>query len=541
MRSLSEVRHQETKISKQIRAMFADVELTEAQMHVYQDECVDFLLQNPFSALFIDLGMGKSVSSLTVIAKLCMEFTYDHILIIGPRRVATVTWPNEIRKWEHTAWLNHTLIHVMDDDPRVTAAGRRGAAVARQAGASAADANKARGKAETAEKNRLRVALARSTPTIHIISRDWVEWLCEFWGKNWPYKAVFIDESSSFKSISSTRFKALAKMRNTPGLIERLHCLTATPAAETYEHLFTQVYLMDRGERLGKFITHYRRDHFDENKYNHTHKIKPGHEELILAKIADICLVMKAEDYLDVEKPTIIQRPVYLPQPVMDLYNEMQRDFLVTLPDGSEIEAETAAALSGKLLQIASGVLYETKLLEDWETDDFKKVKKVHHIHDEKIEELKELVEESQGKPMIVAYHFKSSLDRLKKTFPYAVVMDRDGKCVKRWNQGKIKMLLMHPQSGGHGLNMQDGGHLLTFFDLIYSLELFLQIIGRLARQGQKHPVIVYILTAIGTLDETVYQSVSTKEDAQEKMFRILKRLIRKLKERKLAAMDEVL
>lgn len=238
---------------------------------------------------------------------------------------------------------------------------------------------------------------------------------------------------------------------------------------------------------------------------------------------------MKADDYLKLDKPTFIRRPVKLTPPVRALYDQMATDFIVTMDDGAMVEAETAAALSAKLLQMSSGVLYETYLAEDAETDDMRKVKKVHHIHDEKIEELREIVDEADSEPILVSYHWKSSLERLKKAFPHAVQMDSDGKCVKDWNAGKIKMLLMHPQSGGHGLNLQKGGHLLVIFDLFHSLELFLQLVGRLARQGQKHPVMVYILTVLDTVDVTVAESLRNKEDAQDKLFAILRKQIRKV------------
>lgn len=240
--------------------------------------------------------------------------------------------------------------------------------------------------------------------------------------------------------------------------------------------------------------------------------------------------MMKAEDYLDVDKPTIAPCLVKLSDEQLALYQSMEKNFFVTLPDGTDIEAETAAALSSKLLQMASGVLYETKMLGDWDTEDMKKVTKVHHLHDHKIEMLRQIVEESNGEPILVGYHFKSSLHRLMKAFPKATAMDREGKCLKAWNARKIPMLFIHPQSGGHGLNMQKGGHNLVFFDLPWSLELYLQLIGRLARQGQTNHVVVRLLLAAGTLDEFVFKSLSLKEDAQENLFKLLKRLIKKAK-----------
>jgi hypothetical protein len=464
------------------------------------------------------------------------------VLVIGPMRVANETWPTEIGLWEHTAQLNHQVIYAFDDDPRLEDA-RRAAEAAARAIARAQNlspddvrkaAQRAGQKAETAMRETIREQAARSTASVHIISRDWIEWLVNFWGTKWPYRMVIVDESSGFKDHKSGRFQALAKVRNsffdaakTKPFIERLHILTATPAAETYEHLFAQLYLLDRGERLGINITQYRNRYFTHNQWSRKYTLRPDAEHEILAKIADICLVMKAEDYLNLEKPVIVPRPVHLGAHEMSIYKRMQDDFIVTLDDGSEIEAETAAALSQKLLQIASGVLYETQNFLDDATGDTLKVKKVHAIHDKKIEALQEIVEEAQGQPLMIAYHFKSSLDRLRKTFPEAVVMDREGKCVKKWNAGKIPILLIHPQSGGHGLNMQKGGHHLVFFDIPWSLELFLQLIGRLARQGQRHPVVVQLLLAVGTLDYAVWQALSIKEDAQDRLFTLLKKLVR--------------
>lgn len=531
-----------------VRAKFANVVRTREDMHGYQaDEAVPFLKANPFSGLFIDMGLGKTISSLTVIADLIQELVEDgQILVVGPLKVACDTWPTEIGLWAHTAHLNWTLLREDEDDPRIRHARRRDREEAeakkawrRRLEAEGKDKKKVDSiigpSHEARAREEIRGELAMSKATVHIINREQLEWLVNFHGRKWPYRTVFIDESSSFKDHNSNRFKALAKVRRTPGLIARLHILTATPAAETYEHLFAQIYLLDLGERFGKGITRFRETYFTYNRWSMKWKLRPGAEEEILKLIADITLVMKAKDYLNIEDPTIVTRPVKLDQADYALIEKMQRDFLVTLPDGTEVEAETAAALSAKLLQMASGVLYETARLKDWDTGDMTKVTRVHDIHDHKIVALKEVVEEVtlQGDTLLVAYHFKSSLARLKKAFPKAVVMDREGKCVKAWNAGSIPMLLIHPQSGGHGLNLQHGGHHLVFFDIPWSLELYLQLIGRLARQGQKHPVIVMLLVALGTLDEAVVASLQEKDDAQTKLFRLLKRLIRAHRKRK--------
>ena len=523
-----------------IQSKFAEVEREREDMHDYQTKlALPFLKENPFSALFISMGMGKSVISATLIVDLLMELSgNDKTLVIGPLRVMTDTWPTEFKKWRHLASFNTTLLREDDDDPRIKAAAAKDRKIAEDR-AWDRDVMKAQGLPEaeilkrlgatneTKARHEIRAELTRSSTSIHFINREQVEWLVNYWGPRWPYRTVIIDESSSFKDHSTERFKALAKTRRTPGLITRLHLLTATPAAETYEHLFAQVYLMDLGQRLGKNITAYRNEFFVHNRWTHQYTLRPNAEHQILDRIKDICLVLKAEDYLQIEKPTIVPQYIRLPSHAMELYETMKRDFVVTLPNGAEIEADNAAALSGKLQQIASGVLYETQQIEDWDTQDIKKVKRVHNIHEHKIDALREITESLGSKPVLVVYHFKSSLDRLRKAFPKAVVMDKDGKCVKPWNSGKIPMLLIHPQSAAHGLNLQFGGHNMVFFDIPWSLEQYLQAIGRLARQGQKHPVIVKLLIAIGTVDEHVFDCLNVKEDAQTKLFTMLKSLIR--------------
>lgn len=484
-----------------IRAKFTDVERGREDLHGYQNTAVQFAREHPFSMLMLDLGLGKSISSLTLISDLVLDAIDgisdegEKVLVIAPLRVATDVWPTEIRLWRHTAWMNATLIR---DDGR-----------------------------------RTKEDCARDSATIHIINREQVEWLVYFWKDQWPYRTVIIDESDSFKDHNSKRFKALTKTRNTDGLIKRLHCLSATPASESYIELFPQFYLLDKGKRLGKNITAYRNSHFTFNQYKHKYILNKGEEERILAKIADITLVMKAKDYLPRTEATIIRRPIKLDQKQHDMIKSLEKHFILTLPDGTEIEAKTAAMLASMLLQMASGTVYETFLEGDYETEDLKKVKKVHHIHDYKLDALKEMYEEAkrQKEPLLVTYFWQSSLARLRKAFPDATVMDKDAKCVGPWNAGKIPMLLIHPMSAGHGLNLQKGpGHIMVMYDLIFSLRYYLQTIGRLDRQGQKNPVLVYLLVAQGTRDEVVADALVKKEDAQDKLFSILKRLIRKLK-----------
>lgn len=521
---------------------YSHVEHDRKDLHSYQaDIAIPFMRANPYSFLMIDLGLGKTVCSLTVILDLLMEFEADKILIIGPKRVATQTWMNEKREWRHLAHMNPTLIHVFDDDPRVKAARSAAYTMAKAAGHLPAECSRQAGLAATRHMELLRQALTHEKTCVHIISVDWVEWLVMHWQGKWPYRVVFIDESSMFKDHTTNRFKALAKVRNTPGLIERMHLLTATPAAETYMSLFAQAFLLDGGKAYGKKITPFRDEFFTQNAYTKKWALRPNGEEAILKKIAHMSLVMRAKDYLDIEEPVIQKKAVVLTPAQMEIYHKLEQDFIVELPSGIKVEAETAAALSQKLLQTASGTLYETYLDEDIETQEMSKVKRIHHIHDEKLDALEELIEEAQS-PVLVTYWWKASLDKLKKRFPKATVMDADGKCVNDWNKGKIPVLLMHPKSGGHGLNLQKGpGHTMVIYDLFHSLELFKQVVGRLARQGQKRLVYVFMLCAVGTLDDAAFQSIKDKDETQEKMFKVLAYLIKLYRKLKLAESEDAL
>jgi len=556
--------------NERIQAAFANCQRGRDDMHAYQDGehgAVQFLKANPFSALFIDLGLGKTVISLTAIYDLVREFESDCCLVIAPLRVANETWPTEIGQWRHTAALSMHRIRDEELIEQVNAAGAAARATLKALGTASptvqnfvrqhrfmglkrraknlghsgpglrryADSkiDEEMAKPVSAEERKLfvkqsrqgaaaqavRDQKAKNPASIYIINREQIEFLVTAWGRDWPYDTVFIDESSSLKEHRTVRWKALNKVRP---LMRRMHQLTATPAAESYLHLFGQIYLLDRGERLGKSFTAFTEAYFKHNKYDYSYKLLPGADEQIAKKISDICLTMKAEDYLSLEKPVMEVRRVGLSNHEHDLYKAMERDSVLTLGD-REITADTAAALSSKLLQMASGVLYDTALEEDPITGDFETVKRVHPIHDHKINDLAQLREDASGEPLLVAYHFKSSLERLQRAFPDAQAMGREGREVKLWNQRKIPMLLVHPQSAGHGLNLQHGGRHVVFFDLPWSLELYLQLIGRLARQGQTRVVYVHHLVAAGTIDEVVMQCLLEKRDSQETLFRWLK------------------
>jgi len=521
-----------------IRELFSKVEYTRGNLHFFQDEAVDYLHANPFSALFVDLGLGKTVISLTVISDLLNTLEpVGKTLIVGPLKVILNVWPDEIAKWEHTAALKYTIIREDDDDPRIKLARKQAVDEARAelrvkgefSPAVISKAATAVGqRAETLMRHKIRRELANSDAPIHIINREAMEWLCLHHKAQWPYRIVFIDESHSFQDHNSKRFEALKKIRNTPGLITRMHLLTATPSSESYLQFFAQIYLLDKGQRFGKYISHFRQNYFDFNSYARTYKLRKGADDVILSKISDITMVMKKEDYLPRDEPTIYARNVRLSDEQRTLYDKMERDLIISLPNGAKIEAITAAALAGKLLQMASGSVYETALIEDYDTGDRRKIRKVHDLHNHKIDMLKEIVEELQGRQLLVGYHFKSSLAKLVKAFPKATVMDKAGDAAKPWNKRKLGLMFIHPQSGGDGLNLQAGGSNLVFFDLPVSLRQYLQLIGRIDRQGQPDPVVVQLLVASGTRDEDAWRALKVKESVQDAMFKKLKALIKR-------------
>jgi len=525
-------------IDEYLREKFALVERTRDDLHDYQAKiAVPFLRERPFSALFVDLGMGKTIISLTLIADLLCRFEFNKALIIGPLRVVNQTWPDEIPRWQHTAPITWALIRDEELQEAVRRAGRIARApIVAEAKEEAIrrgidpdlepSATKQvireflalrRDEIEAARRKVARVeirkASMRNPASVHLINREQVEFLVDAWGRDWPYDVVIIDESSSLKDHKTKRFKALRRVRP---LIKRMHQLTATPVAEGYMGLFAQMYLLDQGKRLGSSITKFRERYFVRGWNLYSWKLREGAEREITEKISDICLTLKKEDYLkDLKAPVFNPRYVNLTDDEMKQYKSLERDFITTLDDGTEIEAEQASALSNKLLQFASGAVYDENGV-------------AHRVHDHKIEELRQIVEEACGEPLLVAYWFKPSLKRLTECFPDAVVMDRTGKAVSKWNKRKIPILLVHPQGSGHGLNLQHGGHHLVFFDIPWSLELYQQTIGRLDRQGQTNPVVVHHIIAKGTVEEHVVDGLKQKRDVQEIFFSYLKKLRRK-------------
>ena len=467
-----------------MREMFKNCVRSQDDLTPDQREAIDFVYDNPFSALFLDVGFGKTVIILSMLRRLIVDEHYQgKILIVAPIRVATRVWPQEPSLWTHLCWMRPLVLRVEDDDPRLLALPRS---------------------QRTAEKARLRAELVKSPEQIHIIDYHAVDWLVAECAKTkkWPYRVVVFDESSRLRDHNSVVFKALKKVRP---YVVRFHELTATPASQTYMHLFSQVWLLDKGERFGNGITAFRERYFTFNPYVKTWKIRDGAKEEIERLISDICLVRRRErDF------RVVTRTIRLPGPLMRAYEEFEDECVLELADRT-IDGVNAAVLCSKLLQYASGFVYDENGT-------------AARIHDEKLLELRSLYEETIDQPILVAYWFRESLERIREAFPDAVSMDREGKIVEAWNRREHKMLLVHPQSAGHGLNLQQGGHHIILYDMFYSLEMFLQIIGRLDRPGQTAQVMVHLLSAGGTIDELVAANLQRLRSAEDAMFERLRR-----------------
>lgn len=408
---------------------------------------------------------------MTAIEELLYDrFDVSRVLVIAPLRVAESTWPDEVAKWDHTRHLRVTKVLGTE---------------------------------------RQRLEALRADADIWVINRENVGWLVDTCGKMWPFDMVVIDELSSFKSSKSHRFRALRKVRP---LVKRIVGLTGTPAPNGLMDLWSQVYLLDGGERLGKTITGYRDRYFTPGRRNRSVIYdwvpKPGAEAAIYAKLSDLCVSMRAGDWLSVPEKVDRVVTVKLAPEVREQYDRLERDLLLPFA-GADVVAGTAAVLSNKLLQLANGAVYD-------------EYKQVQHLHDAKLDALEDLIEAANGKPVFVNYLYRHDEARIKERFPYARTLDGP-KAVADWNAGKIRLLLAHPASAGHGLNLQAGGNILVWFGMPWSLELYQQAIGRLHRQGQAERVFVYHLVAEGTMDEDVMRALSGKAASQDALMAAVK------------------
>ena len=444
--------------------------------HEYQAYATEYILNHPIVAVLLDMGLGKSVITLTAIFDLTLDsFLVRKVLVIAPLRVARDTWPAEIEKWDHLKGLKYTVV-VGSEVQRKTALMKRA--------------------------------------QVYIINRENVEWLISRSGIPFDFDMVVIDELSSFKSHQAKRFKSLMKVRPK---VNRIVGLTGTPSSNGLMDLWAQYRLLDMGQRLGRFIGRYREDYFVPDKRNQqvifSYKPKPGAEEAIYRLISDITISMEGADYLKLPELVINEVDVKLSEKEMKILDVMKRDLIATVK-GEEITVANAAALSGKLLQMANGAVYD-----DQGT--------VLYIHDRKLDALEDLIEAANGKPVLIAYWFKHDLSRIQKRFEVEVLSTSDS--IKRWNDGEIPIAAIHPASAGHGLNLQAGGSTLIWFGLTWSLELYQQTNARLWRQGQKETVVIHHLIAKGTIDERVMKALNDKNNTQSALIDAVKATLKEV------------
>ena len=436
-------------------------------LHPYQKRAVQFIHDVPKAALFLEMGLGKTVSTLTALQDLKESKQFTKTLIIAPLRVANSVWIKESEKWSHID-LTFSLC--------------TGTAAKRDKGLEA-------------------------DVDVYIINRENIPWLVKKYsmGMKWPFNTVVIDESSSFKSPAAKRFKALKKMLPK---ISRMVLLSGTPSPNGMLDLFSQIFLLDNGASLGRTMTKYKERYFSSDFFGYTWTLKPGSQKQIQKLISPMCISMSAADYLDM--PTRIDNTieVTLPPKALKQYQELEREFILELDD-EVITAVSSAVLAGKLLQCSSGALYDSEgsFIE---------------LHDAKLDALAEIVEANPD-PILVAYNFKSDLARLQSRFPDAVTLDKEGAVVDEWNNGDVQMLLAHPASAGHGLNLQSGGSTIVWFSLNWSLEYYQQFNARLHRQGQTSNVIVHHLVATGSIDELVVKNLKSKDVSQSSLLLSLK------------------
>jgi len=443
--------------------------LTKTNLHKYQLRAIDHVIKVPKSALFIEMGLGKSISTLTAIDELMNDhFSVNKVLIIAPLRVANTVWHTEAKNWDHVKHLTFSLI----TGPL---------------------------------KSRL-TALQRSAD-IYVINRENVKWLVDKYHNNWQWDMVVIDESSSFKSHSSQRFKALKKVLPS---ISRMVLLTGTPASNGYMDLWSQMYLLDQGERLGRNITAFRQRFFDRDFMGYNYVLRKSADDKIKELLADKVLSMQGEDYLDLPPYVSTVLGNKLEGKLLKEYNEFEKEMILAITDTDEkITAMSAATLTNKLLQFCSGAVYDSE-------------RNVHQIHDLKIDTLKEIMEENPDDNILIAYNFKHELARLVEAFPEATVLDKEGVAVEAWNRGEVKMLLAHPASAGHGLNIQHGGSLIVWFGFTWSLELYQQFNARLYRQGQTSVVRIMHI-AVGEVEHRLMATLAQKDVTQDDLLKSLK------------------
>ena len=448
----------------------------EFKPHDYQKYATEFIESHPIAAVILQMGLGKTVCTLTAIEHLMYDtFEVSKVLIVAPLRVAKVTWSDEIDKWDHLSHLTYSV-------------------------------------AVGSEKERL--SALKKKADLYMINRENLQWLIEKSGLPFDYDMVVLDELSSFKSWQSKRFRAFMKVRPK---VQRVVGLTGTPSSNGLMDLFAEFKCLDMGERLGRFITQYRNSFFIPDRMNgqvvYSYKLRPFAEEEIYRRIGDITISMKALDHL--KMPELIENryPVYMDDGEKQQYDSMKKDLILPYLENETITAANAAALSGKLCQMANGAVYSDE-------------GSVAHIHDRKLDALEDIIEAAQG-PILLCYWFKHDLERITKKLDELKVeyarISSDGS-IRMWNEGKFRVGLIHPASAGHGLNLQAGGNHIVWFGLTWSLELLEQTNARLWRQGQRaETVVVQYLVTAGTIDERILDAISKKEQDQNALIDAVK------------------
>ncbi len=429
--------------------------------HAYQQYAIEYIKEHPVTALLLDMGLGKTVTTLTAIKDLMFDsFEVERVLVVAPLRVARDTWPDELRKWEHLKCMTCSVI--------VGTLAERKKALMKQA-------------------------------DIYIVNRENLAWL--FKNSKMKFDMVVLDELSSFKNHQSQRFKAMKAMRP---YVKRIVGLTGTPSGNGLMDLWAEFRLLDMGKRLGTFIGQYRTQYFRPDKFNgpvvYSYKLLPGAAEAIYQKISDITVSMKATDFLKMPEKISVKKEVVLADPERKRYNDFKKNLVLDLEKG-EVTAANAASLTMKLLQMANGAIY---------TDD----QNTAVIHERKLDALEDLVESANGQPVLVAYWFKHDKERILQRMPARELKTQED--FREWNEGRIPIALIHPASAGHGLNLQAGGSILIWFGLTWSLELYQQTVARLWRQGQKsRTVVVEHIVTKGTIDERILKVLEHKDGSQ--------------------------
>ena len=443
----------------------------EFKPHDYQAYAIDFIKTHPVAGLFLGMGMGKTISTLTALNTMMFDsFQVARCLVVAPLRVARDTWPAELTKWEHLKHLRASVI------------------------------------VGTAKERRQAI---HTDADIYVINRENLPWLIKELGDDWPYDCVVIDELSSFKNHKAARFKALMSRRKH---MRRIIGLTGTPAPNSLEDLWAPFKLFDGGKRLLPYITHFRERYFDPDKRNgyqvFSWKLKPGAEDEIYEAISDVTVSMKTTDHLDLPPLTTSSKVVHLDKAEREVYNQLKKDMLVHV-DGEVIDAGSAATLSNKLLQLSSGAIY---------ADEARTVT----VHSQKIDALEDIVEAANGHTVLVAYWFKHELERLLRHFPQGRLLST-AEDMAAWCKGEISLAFIHPASAGHGLNLQSGGHILVWHTVPWSLELYEQTNARLFRQGQTEPVSIIHIEAANTIDQQVIKSLESKNQTQSALIEAVK------------------